>query len=87
MKTRDFANGLIEADWETCRKVCAAQKGCLYFMRSDKKGTESLNRCYNYGKFGTYSDNFLNPYKNYGYTTWSNCGALFNQYATSEYLN
>ena len=57
-----FDNGRVETTLDNCKKVCAAQKGCLYFMWSDKKGSDSYTRCYTYDAFGTYKDNFKNPY-------------------------
>lgn len=77
-------NGRIMTTLDNCKKACTAKSDCLYFMWSGKKGIDSYTRCYAYGKFGTYKDNFMNPYKtgsgDLGYTTYSNCNSLFKQY-------
>jgi len=53
-------------------------------MWSAKKGIDSYTRCYTYKSFGTFKDDFKNPYTSggadLGYTTYSNCGGLFKQY-------
>ena len=58
-------------------------------MWSDgKKNAESATRCYIYGDFGLFDDktDFESP-SAMSYMTYSNCGALFNQYVAKTVIS
>ena len=79
-----YSNGRIEsANIDDCRKICAVQKGCLYYMWSDASPKiASTHRCYTYGddwNFGS-GGKYKKPYGDMGYHTWANCKGLFEKW-------